>query len=66
MYPDDHAPPHFHVQTPDGESLVQIEGLAVLGTGAETKALKAACFGQKLISLMLSGHGMSKTGGTDI
>ncbi|WP_370881269.1 DUF4160 domain-containing protein [Pseudomonas synxantha] len=27
MYPDDHAPPHFHVQTPDGESLVQIEGL---------------------------------------
>ncbi|MBC3253878.1 hypothetical protein HU733_00095 [Pseudomonas paralactis] len=54
------------MQTPDGESLVQIEGLAVLGTGAETKALKAACFGQKLISLMLSGHGMSKTGGTDI
>jgi len=30
------------VQTPDGESLVQIEGLVVLGTGAETKALKAA------------------------
>ncbi|MBD8090331.1 DUF4160 domain-containing protein [Pseudomonas fluorescens] len=42
IYPDDHAPPHFHVQTPDGESLVQIEGLVVLGTGAETKALKAA------------------------
>lgn len=42
IYPDDHAPPHFHVQTPDGESLAQIEGLVVLGTGAETKALKAA------------------------
>ncbi|WP_407728585.1 DUF4160 domain-containing protein [Pseudomonas salmasensis] len=24
MYSDDHAPPHFHVQTRDGESLVQI------------------------------------------
>ncbi|SDU03110.1 DUF4160 domain-containing protein [Pseudomonas orientalis] len=42
IYPDDHAPPHFHVQTPEGESLVQIEGLVVLGTGAEKKALKAA------------------------
>jgi hypothetical protein len=42
IYSDDHAPPHFHVQTPDGESLVQIEGLIVLGKGAETKALKAA------------------------
>lgn len=42
IYPDDHAPPHFHVQTPDGESLVQIHGLGVLGKGAEPKALKAA------------------------
>lgn len=42
IYPDDHAPPHFHVQTPDGESLVQIDGLRVLGKGAEPKALKAA------------------------
>jgi len=42
IYPDDHAPPHFHVQTPDGESLVLIEGLCVLGRGANPKALKAA------------------------
>ncbi|MGY2238303.1 DUF4160 domain-containing protein [Pseudomonas gingeri] len=42
IYPDDHAPPHFHVQTPDGESLVLIDGLNVLGHGADTKALKAA------------------------
>lgn len=42
IYPDDHAPPHFHVQTPDGESLVQIDGLRVLGRGAEGKTLKEA------------------------
>jgi len=42
IYQDDHAPPHFHVQTPDGESLVEIEGLTVLRKGAEAKALKAA------------------------
>lgn len=41
IYPDDHAPPHFHVQTPDGESLVQIDGLRVLGRGAEGKAQRA-------------------------
>jgi hypothetical protein len=59
IYPDDHAPPHFHVQTPDGESLVQIEGLVVLGKGAETKALKAA------LPLIFGVYGTSKTGGTD-
>ena len=42
IYPEDQAPPHFHVQTPDGESLVEIDGLKVLGKGAEPKALKAA------------------------
>lgn len=42
IYPDDHAPPHFHVQTPDGESLVEINGLKVLGKGAHAKSLKAA------------------------
>ncbi len=41
IYPDDHAPPHFHVQTPDGESLVEIDGLKVLGKGAEPKAALA-------------------------
>lgn len=42
IYPDDHAPPHFHVQTPDGESLVIIDDLNVLGKGANPKALKMA------------------------
>ena len=42
IYPDDHAPPHFHVQTPDGESLVAIDGLEVLGRGANSRALKEA------------------------
>lgn len=42
IYPDDHAPPHFHVQTPDGESLITIDDLQVLGRGANVKALKAA------------------------
>ena len=42
IYPDDHAPPHLHVQTPDGESLVEIDGLKVLGKGANSKSLKAA------------------------
>lgn len=30
VYADDHLPPHFHVRTPDGEALVEIETLAVL------------------------------------
>jgi hypothetical protein len=30
------------VQTPEGESLMEIDGLKVLGKGAEPKALKAA------------------------
>ncbi|MDH4582630.1 DUF4160 domain-containing protein [Pseudomonas sp. BN415] len=42
VYPDDHVSPHFHVQTPDGESLVEIDVLKVLGKAAEPKALKAA------------------------
>ena len=27
MFADDHAPPNFHVWTPDGEALVLIDGL---------------------------------------
>ena len=42
IYPDDHAPPHFHVQTPDGESLITIDHFRVLGSGANPKALKEA------------------------
>jgi hypothetical protein len=61
IYPDDHAPPHFHVQTTDGESLVQIEGLVVLGKGAE----KQPCFGQEHIPPIFGVSGTNKTGGTD-
>jgi hypothetical protein len=42
VYADDHAPPHFHALTPDGESLVEIETLTETQQGAEKKALKAA------------------------
>ncbi|GAB3470842.1 DUF4160 domain-containing protein [Azotobacter salinestris] len=38
VYPDDHAPPHFHVQTPEGESLVEIDGLKVLGKGRRAQS----------------------------
>jgi len=30
MYPDDQAPPHFHVLTPDGEAQIRIDNLAVI------------------------------------
>jgi hypothetical protein len=30
IFGDDHAPPHFHVVTPDGEALVRISDLKVL------------------------------------
>ncbi len=42
IYADDHAPAHFHIQTPDGESLVDIDGLKVRESGANPKAQKAA------------------------
>ncbi len=42
IYPDDHAPPHFHVQTADGESLVTIATLQESRRGANKKALTAA------------------------
>jgi len=42
IYADDHASPHFHVQTADGESLVEIESLKEIKTGANRKALKEA------------------------
>jgi hypothetical protein len=29
MFADDHAPPHFHIWTPDDEALVLIEDLVV-------------------------------------
>ncbi|MEN0105738.1 MAG: DUF4160 domain-containing protein [Pseudomonas sp.] len=42
IYPDDHPPPHFHVQTADGESLVDIATLEVSHRGANRRALKEA------------------------
>lgn len=65
IYPDDHAPPHFHVQTPDGESLVQIDGLRVLGKGAEGRALKAALYGPGVTQVSYGGFGMSRIGGPE-
>lgn len=42
IYPNDHPPPHFHVQTADGESLVEILALRVSRTGANKRAQKEA------------------------
>lgn len=30
IFGDDHAPPHFHIVTPDGEALVRIADFVVL------------------------------------
>lgn len=30
IYPDDHAPPHFHVRGPDLNALVEIDTLQIL------------------------------------
>jgi hypothetical protein len=30
IYADDHAPPHFHVVTPDDEALISIDGFEVI------------------------------------
>jgi hypothetical protein len=30
IFGDDHAPPHFHIVTPDGEALVRIADLQVI------------------------------------
>lgn len=42
IYADDHAPPHFHVLTADGQSLVDIATLQERQIGANKKALAAA------------------------
>ncbi len=42
IYPNDHPPPHFHVQTADGESLVEILPLRVSRNGANQRAQKEA------------------------
>lgn len=30
MFADDHAPPHFHVITPDGEVIIRIDDFVIL------------------------------------
>ncbi|PTQ73250.1 MULTISPECIES: DUF4160 domain-containing protein [unclassified Pseudomonas] len=47
IYPDDHGPPHFHVQTADGESLVVIATLQETRSGANKRALKDAQVGAR-------------------
>lgn len=42
IYPNDHPPPHFHVQTAEGESLVEILALRVSRSGANKRAQKEA------------------------
>jgi hypothetical protein len=34
MYADDHAPPHFHIESPDFEVLVRISDLSVIAGDA--------------------------------
>lgn len=38
----DHAPPHFHVRTPDGDSTVDLETLAETAGNANRKLLVRA------------------------
>jgi hypothetical protein len=38
----DHNSPHFHVMTPDGESVVDLATMAEIQTGAPRKALAKA------------------------
>lgn len=38
----DHNPPHFHVMTPEGESLVDLATLTEIKTGANRKQLAKA------------------------
>jgi len=38
----DHNPPHFHVITPDGESLIDLATLAEIQAGAPRKSLAKA------------------------
>ncbi|MGQ0700509.1 MAG: DUF4160 domain-containing protein [Panacagrimonas sp.] len=44
MYADDHEPPHFHVQCPDGEAQIALETLRLMAPPAPDvkKALKQA------------------------
>jgi len=38
----DHAPPHFHVRTPEGDSTVDLQALKVIAGRANSKLLAEA------------------------
>lgn len=42
LYPDDHAPPHFHIRTTDGEAQVRINSLEVMRGDINRADLEAA------------------------
>lgn len=42
MFADDHAPPHFHVWTPDHQATVSIETLELIQGSIDAKALAVA------------------------
>jgi hypothetical protein len=42
LYADDHAPPHFHVRTPDGEAQVRIDTLEMMRGSIQRSDLDAA------------------------
>jgi hypothetical protein len=42
IFGDDHAPPHFHIVTPDGEALVRIADLRILAGRVRSRDLRRA------------------------
>ena len=42
MYPGDHAPPHFHVVTPEQEALVTLANLEIYAGQIDRQSLKIA------------------------
>lgn len=37
LYADDHAPPHFHVETPNGAESVRLSDLKILKGGVQAR-----------------------------
>lgn len=42
MYPDDHAPPHFHLIFPGGSALIDLRSLKIIRGDAPSKVLAEA------------------------
>ena len=42
VYGDEHPPPHFHAQAPDGEAIVTVSNWKVRNSGVGDTPLKAA------------------------